>query len=399
MKTNQFLIIVMLVSLVASHTCIAQIKFEEGSFAEIKAKAKKENKLIFVDCYTSWCGPCKWLAKNAFTNDTVAQFYNSNFINASLDMEKGEGPTLAKQYNVIWYPTLLFINGDGELVHRGSGSGSIPKFIQLGKNAIIPEKQFATFDKKYKAGQRDPAFIAQYLAVFKKAYVDYKEQVNEYFNTQKETDLTSRQNWNIINGFLTYEQSKTFNYLLKNEAAFAKAYTKDSVSDKIYSVYYDAGNDLIYTKKFDSVKYVQFQNEIKNSGFSRSGELLLNIDMTYFSKKKDYENYAKTTVSYLSLYDKKNVDQLYYIVNNFYANVKDKAMLAKAEQWAKEAYEIMPKDPEIIDAYACLLSVNEKKKDAVKLETEAIEILKSNPETANSSYLDDYGKRIAEWSK
>src|SRR3972149_4785135 len=83
------------------------IKFENGTFAEIKAKAKKENKIIFIDCYTSWCGPCKQMDKEVFTNDSVVDFYNKNFTNGKRDMEKGEGIELAKKYEINAYPTFI----------------------------------------------------------------------------------------------------------------------------------------------------------------------------------------------------------------------------------------------------------------------------------------------------
>ena len=82
------------------------IEFNHSAWSEILAQAKKENKMIYVDCYTSWCGPCKWMAKNVFTNDTVADFYNTNFINAKIDMEVGEGIELAKKYDIRAYPIM-----------------------------------------------------------------------------------------------------------------------------------------------------------------------------------------------------------------------------------------------------------------------------------------------------
>ena len=87
------------------------IEFREGDWSGLLKTAAKKDKLIFLDCYTSWCGPCKMLAKNVFTNDTVADFYNRNFICVKMDMEKGEGPELAKKYKVAAYPTLLYVNG------------------------------------------------------------------------------------------------------------------------------------------------------------------------------------------------------------------------------------------------------------------------------------------------
>ncbi len=49
------------------------IKFEKTlSWPEICEKAQKENKYIFVDCYTTWCGPCKKMDQEVYLNDTWA---------------------------------------------------------------------------------------------------------------------------------------------------------------------------------------------------------------------------------------------------------------------------------------------------------------------------------------
>ena len=114
-----------------------EIVFDRKSkWNALLAKAKKENKLIFIDAYTTWCRPCIQMAKDVFTLDKVADFYNKNFINVSMDMEKGEGPELGKKYEVEAYPAFLFINGDGELVHRDGGFMEAPSFIQVGESAI-----------------------------------------------------------------------------------------------------------------------------------------------------------------------------------------------------------------------------------------------------------------------
>jgi thiol:disulfide interchange protein len=81
------------------------ITFESATFDQSLAKAKQENKLVFVDCMTSWCGPCKQMDKFVFTKDSVADFFNSRFVNLQIDMEKGEGPQLAKEFHVEAYPT------------------------------------------------------------------------------------------------------------------------------------------------------------------------------------------------------------------------------------------------------------------------------------------------------
>ena len=112
------------------------INFEQSDWQTVLAKAKKEHKLIFLDAYTSWCRPCIQMAKDIFTLDKVADFYNTNFINVSMDMEKGDGPPIVKKYKISAYPDFLFIDGDGNLVHRGGGYQEAKEFIELGYGAV-----------------------------------------------------------------------------------------------------------------------------------------------------------------------------------------------------------------------------------------------------------------------
>jgi thioredoxin-related protein len=117
------------------------IKFETSDFKTILAKAKKENKLIFLDAYTTWCGPCKLMAKNIFTLKSVGDHYNANFVNAKIDMEKGEGIDIAKKYDVKVFPTYLFIDGNGELVHRTVGYVPRKNLYNLQKMPVILQKE------------------------------------------------------------------------------------------------------------------------------------------------------------------------------------------------------------------------------------------------------------------
>lgn len=107
-------------------TLSAQILFENGTFSQVIEKAKEANKKIFVDCYTSWCGPCKMLAKDIFPNEKVGIFMNKKFVNYKIDMEKGEGIQLRKQYDVNVFPTLLILNSDGTEFSRSVGAAANP---------------------------------------------------------------------------------------------------------------------------------------------------------------------------------------------------------------------------------------------------------------------------------
>jgi thiol-disulfide isomerase/thioredoxin len=112
------------------------IEFFEGTWDEALAESKRTGKPIFMDAYAAWCGPCKWMARNTFPDPSVGAYYNKNFICVKMDMEKGEGPSLARKFGVRAYPTLLYINSDGKVIKRTEGARGAQDFIQLGKSAM-----------------------------------------------------------------------------------------------------------------------------------------------------------------------------------------------------------------------------------------------------------------------
>lgn len=110
------------------------IQFNTSSWADVLKKAKAENRIIFLDAYASWCGPCKLLQKNVFTQKDVGEYFNKRFINVKMDMEKGEGPMLSQRYPLEAYPTLFFINGNGKVVKKVIGYQTPEALIGIGKS-------------------------------------------------------------------------------------------------------------------------------------------------------------------------------------------------------------------------------------------------------------------------
>ena len=111
---------------VADH--VKGTEFFKGTFAEALAKAKKENKKLMVDCYTLWCGPCRYMAKNVFPDENLGKFMNENFVCLQLDMEHGEGPERNKAFKVKAYPTFIFFNTDGKEMNRFEGMAMQDEF-------------------------------------------------------------------------------------------------------------------------------------------------------------------------------------------------------------------------------------------------------------------------------
>lgn len=116
------------------------IQFHKGTWNEALQLASKENKLVFLDIYATWCGPCRKLKANTFSNEEVGTFYNSKFINVSIDGESAEGSELAKKFQIRGYPTLLFVNSKGEIVSGTSGYHNPKEIIELGKEVLASGK-------------------------------------------------------------------------------------------------------------------------------------------------------------------------------------------------------------------------------------------------------------------
>ena len=102
--------------------------------------AKTENKLVFVDFYTTWCLPCNLMDEDVFTDKELSKFLNDNFINYKVDAEKGNGANLSVLYQIIAYPTLLFLDAEGNVLTRKIGAAYQTEMSQLAEEAIAKSK-------------------------------------------------------------------------------------------------------------------------------------------------------------------------------------------------------------------------------------------------------------------
>ncbi|MBW4891813.1 thioredoxin family protein [Mucilaginibacter sp. HMF5004] len=113
-----------------------QINFIEDAWNTALKKAAAENKYIFVDAYATWCGPCKMLKATTFKDKKVAEFFNKNFINVSMDMEKGIGPKLAAEWQMQAYPTLIIFNPKGKAVLGTVGFIKANELLKFGQQGL-----------------------------------------------------------------------------------------------------------------------------------------------------------------------------------------------------------------------------------------------------------------------
>lgn len=112
------------------------IQFYKGTWEEALQLAQKENKLIFLDIYATWCGACSKLKNNTFSDEKVGDFYNQNFVNVAYDGEQGDGKMLMQRYALKSFPSLLFIDDNGNVVAKTSGYHNPDELINMGQQFI-----------------------------------------------------------------------------------------------------------------------------------------------------------------------------------------------------------------------------------------------------------------------
>ena len=112
------------------------INFTDGTLTEAIRKAKSENKAVFIDVSTTWCGYCKKMKRNAFSDKTVGAYFNDKFVSIEMDAEKGEGIAFAQKYNVNSFPTFIILDKNETVVLIGVGYLDKEQFMEFGQTAF-----------------------------------------------------------------------------------------------------------------------------------------------------------------------------------------------------------------------------------------------------------------------
>lgn len=200
----------------------AQIKFEHLTLAEAVAKAKKENKPLFVDVHAVWCGPCKRMAATAFVDPTVAEFYNRHFINVKIDGEKNDGPSVMQQYGITAFPTLLYLNADGSLSQKTVGMMDAATLLKRGKETVDPQSSpLFQARQKYYASGLTLNDLREYISVMMQDQSDSLDVFTyAYFNTQPNLDLADQIDFYAFYKHENNLQSSNSVYFLEHAAAY-----------------------------------------------------------------------------------------------------------------------------------------------------------------------------------
>lgn len=231
MKLSTFALLCFFVLNLSTGVRAQGIDFFHGTWEEALAKAEAEDKLIFVDAYASWCGPCKKMARNVFPVAEVGDFFNSNFINMKFDMEKAESRDFRKKHSVSAYPTLLFINAKNDVVYKSVGGKQVKTLIDAGNTALTKLDNVEELAERWEAGDRDSKLALKYIRALVRQEQPHAKITNDYLRSQK--DLTTADNLNILLVAATQADSRIFDLLTRNKAAAVALVGEKTYNDQV----------------------------------------------------------------------------------------------------------------------------------------------------------------------
>jgi thiol-disulfide isomerase/thioredoxin len=403
------------------------IEFEHGTWKEVLEKAKQTNKPIFIDVYTSWCGPCKKMSKDIFPLVEVGKVYNANFVCYQIDAEKGEGIEIAKKYEVMSYPSYLFIKADGTLFSRSVGSMEAEKFIAVSKTAIADmndPKPLSEWAKEYVQKKNDPLFLLDYINKLLKLGKPTTQLFDEYLallpNEQRVSDK-------IIEIYMKESRNISINSLAFKNLQDNKTLFIPKLGGHVYVLIIGAlDNSFREACKSKNEQLLQqvvdANEELPKSSASKLKEELY---MNYYNKTGDLDKYISNATIYcnaslmtissdsIAKTDKKALDlfettqkkllvgkidsaqlaelsdyiahatrnkysqALNEVAWGFFEKAADTKTLENALSWSKRSLEIYPDNHMFVDTYANLLYKLGRNEEAIVKEKEALNLAKS----------------------
>lgn len=390
------------------------------TWQQVKEKAKKENRYIFIDVYATWCGPCKEMDKRVYVNDSVGNFINDKFISVKVQMDitKNDEPEVQrwykdaqdinKQYRVLSLPTFIFLAPNGRVAHKAIGYKTVEAFIaeaaialKPGQVYIDPFEEYDRLEADYHAGKKK---YSRMLYMIRSARELGKQSFDsvltkDYYNYLEQLDRKKIYTKEILEFLAALEmksEAKLFSLFYPDGRKVDKVMGIDGFSKRIVSltIYREItspylrlktgatplGNGPLDTAEANWEGLYHLILKKYSREYAQRG--VLNGKLVWYEQRYNFPAFYAT---YLQKLDRYGFDSISTTSNTAYPNVNfncwflflrisDKVMLQKAAKWMEALVHRFPQDPTYIDTYANLLYKAGEKEKAIVWEEKALKL-------------------------
>lgn len=418
------------------------IKFEtELDWKQIKAKAAEEKKYIFLDCYASWCGPCKLMDKNVYSNKKVGDFFNNRFISVKVqfDSSANDGEVkkkwysdafvLKEVYHIDGYPTFLFFSPTGQLIQKDLGYKGADEFVNLASYVLESKRKeyFKQLDD-FKKGKRDYSRMLELewatrnvlgdKDMASKIAIDYKRNYLDKLPTE---DILTRDimnfikvNYKLINTTdaifsIFLHKSTEVDSLFNERGRCKKLITYYIVEDEIEKKIWKDGNYIIKNPRWD-----QIDKTIREKyGEEYSNGIVSDYKLKFYKRIKNWKKFAQLRSRELkrnpptssgNIFSTNSTWSLNSDAWDVFLNCKDRAILKKSLSWVNIAISLEGNspNPQFLDTRANILYKLGLITEALDQEKKAIDLEIENAKASGRNteqFLDDFYTALSKMKK
>jgi len=407
-----------LILLAVSFSAGAQgINFEHCSLDEAIQKAKEENKILFIDGYAVWCGPCKKMASTVFKDEEVGQFFAKNLVALKVDVERGEGPMIKRRYGITALPGYVFIDGDGLVVYRFGASMPKSEFMEhvnLALEYARDSNSVGRLAERYETEKENEKFVRKYLDILGESqstnYTDVLEHYLSIQTTIKETDkemveFLAKHYQEIVFGGIADE------IIQRNLGSeIWKLYVRKDIREKFQKLprsMVEKTTDYAILKKDTTILDIALDRAVEagvkpseqqrnrayvyyylNAGEGAKYKAMVHDDNVAYINSLDVEQLREAYLDNLKLRAEGDVDALATkpyafreaqtittMVNNYSRFVVSDQEKEEILGWMKVAYDLLPGDATTMSDYANILYLfGHDKAKAIEIKEKAYEI-------------------------
>jgi thioredoxin-related protein len=381
MKHNAAILLLLL-----SLNAISQgVIFEKAnSWKEVVEKAKAANKYIFVDCYTTWCKPCKEMEIKVFQKQSVGEFMNSRFINVKLQIDSstkdnsfvqswyGDAATLAKLYQVKAFPSFLLFAPDGRILHKKIGSIlDTAAFVSKLKSVLNPLNQYYTLQRRYDS-TKDVTLIVDLVNSAREAEEQPQAIGDDFIRSQQ--NPFKKENLQVILKITRNSTDLGYRLLLDNSKRVNDSLGKGTAEEYVRAILWNEEVVPFY-KSTSPVNWKKLESKVKKkSNKVIAKEVLAYTKYNYYGTKEMWPQYAESLLNYLKNYSEKIHP---YLLNNLLFNVflhaTDRKILEACLPWVRRTMDYDQNDCASRDTYANFLYKLGRTEEAISWEKKAIQ--------------------------
>lgn len=377
------------------------VQFEEKlSWPKLLAKAKAEDKFIFVDCFTTWCGPCRAMRAMLLTQPAAANYFDNKFICVSVQLDTtssddrrvrswyADAHALQQQYNIFAFPTFLVFAPDGQPLHRiVGGSRDMQDFITRVDESFDTTKQYYTRLREFQNGRRDKKFLM--LLVNTAAKVHDQKNYNTLFQAYlgEQGNLFAYGPLEYIFQHTRSSQDPGFPILLEQGAQVDSVMGPGMAEAHVIRA---LANDYVsrFLRSPDEPDWHLIQGLVSTQYPDQADEVVAYGKIMYFEGKQQWPAFQKAVDAYIARYGDHAIPET---LSNYALSVfrycPDEKCNLEALAWSKRAIDTTPA-PWFMQTYAKMLYKMGNKDEALVWIQKALDVAGVNAKHQYQETLD-----------